>query len=139
MVFIRDDGVFDAPIDRIWKYLNDDMGHHRHGAILEQVPIETRGNVVTFRAKTRRGGRTYDEVWRFTMHPPDGFLFEALEGPTKGTVQTHTYIPMGAKTKVVVSGEFKMAGADDATARRQVLEYLEDVFNEDNKNLRDYR
>lgn len=23
MVHLRDDGVFDAPIDKIWKYLND--------------------------------------------------------------------------------------------------------------------
>jgi hypothetical protein len=140
MVYIRDDGVFDAPIDRIWKYLNDMEGNHRHGTILEMTPTEQKGNVVKLNAKTRLpDGKTVNEVWRMTMFPPDGWNFEILEGPRKGTINTYTYIPQGNKTKVIVSGEFKWGGADDETTRKLFLQYMESVFEEDNKTLKDYR
>lgn len=136
MVFIRDDGIFDAPIDKIWKLLGDMSGTHHHESITEMVPVDTKGNVTTFNVKTKRpDGKTYTEVWRMTMFAPDGFLSETLEGPAKGSKNTHTYIPMGNKTKVVVTGDFRLEGMDDETTRKMTLDYLNNVFNEDNKHI----
>lgn len=140
MVFIRDDGIFDVPVDKIWRFMNDMGGTHRHESITEMVPVETKGNVTKFNVKTKRpDGKTYSEVWRMTTFVPDGFMNEVLDGPGKGTVNTHTYIPMGNKTKVVVAGEFKWAGADGATTRKQALAYLQSVFDEDTRTLKDFK
>ena len=27
MVHVTDEGVFDAPLEKVWKYINDDTGH----------------------------------------------------------------------------------------------------------------
>ncbi len=32
MVHIKDDGVFDAPVEKIWRYINDEHAHS-HGAV----------------------------------------------------------------------------------------------------------
>lgn len=31
MVHIKDEGVFDAPVEKIWRYINDD--EHSHSAV----------------------------------------------------------------------------------------------------------
>jgi hypothetical protein len=64
---------------------------------------------------------------------------EFLSGPIKGSKHTHTYTPMGNKTKVVVEGEFVAQGVDDATMRKNALGMLEQLFNEDSANLRNYK
>ena len=140
MVFIRDEGVFDAPIDKVWKFLGDMSGTHRHEMIQSMTPIDTKGNVTTFNVKTKRpDGKSYTEVWRMTNFPPEGFMVETLEGPAKGSTNTHTYIPQGNQTKVIVSGEFVLEGQDEATTRKMTLEYLNNVFNEDSTHLKTYK
>src|SRR6266571_6880852 len=39
MVHIRDDGVFDAPIDKLWKYIQDNNAH-QHGAFVVQKVLD---------------------------------------------------------------------------------------------------
>jgi len=56
-----------------------------------------------------------------------------------GTKHTHTYTPMGEKTKVEVAGEFKIQGLDEQATRKAVLAQLEQLFNEDNASLRQYK
>ena len=51
MVYVKDDGVFDAPIDRIWKYLNDTEGRHSHDAYQITGVREQKGNVLVVNAK----------------------------------------------------------------------------------------
>jgi hypothetical protein len=104
------------------------------------APIEQRGNQARIKV-TSRGpdGKPYDETWLMTFFPPDGTMLEIVEGPGKGTKQTHTYIPDGKRTRVVVSGDFKIAGLDDETTRKVVLDSLERIFNEDNAALQEFR
>jgi hypothetical protein len=64
---------------------------------------------------------------------------EVIAGPMKGTKHTHTYTPMGSKTKVVVEGDFVAQGLDDASTKKSVLAMLEMVFNEDNANLQKFK
>src|SRR5207244_12980083 len=61
-----------------------------------------------------------------------------LGGPTKGTKQSHTYVPMGNKTKVIVAGDFHLQGASDEDTRKGALAYFEQVFNEDSAALKDF-
>src|SRR2546422_3049712 len=140
MVRIRDEGVFDAPIEKVWKYIGD-APSHQHRAITLGVPVNTRGNAMTFNAKTLNAdGKTWrTETLVMTMNPPKGFTLETLDGPMKGTKHTHTYTAQGDKTKVVVEGEVAQAGADDATTKKNALSYFAEVFNEDNAALKKYK
>ena len=46
---------------------------------------------------------------------------------------------MSDKTKVEVSGEFKIQGLDDEATRKVILAWLEESFNEDNTSLKKYK
>src|SRR5438309_4077350 len=59
-----------------------------------------------------------EEIWQMRMDPPFGFELQVLEGPSKGSKQAHTYVPMGDKTKVIVVGDFHRQGASDEDVRR---------------------
>ena len=139
MVYVKDDGVYDEPLEKIWKYIQAPEDHV-HETILSQKVLEQEGNTMKLRVETfnARGGKE-EQIWRMTMDPPFGHELEVLEGSTKGTKQAHVYIPMGEKTKVIVVGDFKMPGADDETIRKGTLDYLAKVFTEDSAQLRKFK
>jgi hypothetical protein len=78
-------------------------------------------------------------MWKMSFNPPKGFSLEITSGPMKGTKHSHTYTPMGDKTKVTVEGEFVAQGMDEATVKKAALTMLEQVFNEDAANLKRYK
>ena len=137
MVYVRDDGVFDASIEKIWKYLQDPESH-QHETILSQKVLEQKGNTMKIRAEIAGPKGKAEEIWQMRMDPPFGFELQVLEGPTKGTKQSHTYVPMGNKTKVIVAGDFHLQGASDEDTRKGALAYFEQVFNEDSAALKDF-
>lgn len=47
--------------------------------------------------------------------------------------------PMGNKTKVEVGGDFRAQGMDDMATKKAALAMFEEVFNEDNANLKNYK
>ncbi len=140
MVHVKDEGIFDAPIEKIWKYVGD-APNHQHESIQLGQPVNVKGNAMTFKAKALNAdGKTWrTETLVMTMNPPTGFTLETLDGPMKGTKFTNNYTAMGDRTKVVVEGEFVNAKTDDATIRKGTLAYLEEVFNEDQAALRKYK
>lgn len=142
MVHVKDDGVYEAPIDKIWKYLQDDTpGVHNHRSILAAKTLEEKGNSMTQEWEMRNpdGKSSRKETWRLTFNPPIGFEMESLGGASKGTRYSHKYTPLGNKTRVEVEGEFKMQGMDDSQTRKAVLGFLSEVFDEDTRSLRAYK
>ncbi len=142
MVQFRDEGVFDVPVDKIWKYLSDERpGVHEHRLIRNTKTIEAKGNVMVQEMDMLNadGKGTHKETWKTSMNPPKGFDMEAIAGPTKGTRYTHTYTPLGNKTKVEVVGEARVQDLDDASTKKALLGFLEEVFNEDNAALKKYQ
>ena len=137
MVYVRDEGMFDAPIEKVWKYVQNQEGDHRHDTIPNMRLLEQKGNVAKVEAEVRGAdGNLHKETWKFVYNPPYSYDFEALEGPQKGTRHTHAYIPAGDQTKVIVAGDFHIQGVKDAAqVEKLTLQYLERVFNEDNANL----
>src|SRR3989442_12946001 len=103
MVYVRDDGVFDASIEKIWKYLQDPESH-QHESILSQKVLEQKGNTMKIRAEIKGPQGKSEEIWPMRMDPPFGFELQVLEGPSKGPKQAHTSVPMGDKTNVIVIG-----------------------------------
>jgi len=138
MVHVTDEGVFDFPIEKIWRYLNDEKGH-KHSSLKMSRAIEQseKGMTAEFEVKNPDGSWR-KEMWKMTFNPPQGFTLEITSGPMKGTRHTHTYTPMGNKTKVLVEGEFVAQGMDDATLKKAALTMFEQVFNEDAANLRNF-
>lgn len=142
MVHLKDDGVYEASIDKIWKYLQDGTpGVHNHRSILGAKTLEETGNAVTQEWEMRNpdGKTSRKETWRLTYNPPVGFEMESIGGASKGTRYSHRYTPMGNKTRVEVEGEFRIQGMDDASTKKAALGFLSEVFEEDTRNLRAYK
>ena len=142
MVKVHDDGVFDASIDKIWKYLGDETpGVHNHRSIVGSRTVENKGSEMVFEWEMRNpdGKTTRTETWRMAMNPPTGFVMESLAGVSKGTRYTNRYTPLGGKTRVEVEGEFHMQGMDDASTRKAALGFLAEVFDEDQASLKKYK
>ena len=140
MVHIKDDGVFDAPVDKIWRFLQASEETHHHRSIKSSKVIEQSQTGMTLEAeRVNPDGSTRMDTIKFVYDPPKGFTMEWIAGPMKGTKNTHTYTPMGDKTKVVVEGDFFFQGADDNTVRAQALKGLAEVFDEDNAGLKNFK
>jgi ligand-binding SRPBCC domain-containing protein len=139
MVHVTDDGIFDAPVEKVWKYLNDDKSHSHKGMKFTKV-IEQSDKGMTAELEVKNpDGSTHMETWKFAFNPPKSHTIEVISGPTKGSKHTHTYIPMGNKTKVQVEGEFMVQGMDDASTKKAVLAMFEMLFNEDSANLKNFK
>lgn len=139
MVHIKDDGVFDAPVEKIWRYINDEHAHS-HGAVKVTGMHDQSEKGLTLDLQVNNpDGSTHSESWKITMNPPKSMYTEVISGPMKGTKHTHTYTPMGSKTKVEVEGEFVAQGMDDASTEKAVLGMFEMVFKEDNANLQKFK
>ena len=142
MVHIKDDGIFEEPLDKIWKYLNDPKAPHNHRLLKSQKVIEQKGNIlVTENTMLNPDGKgTHTERWKLTFNAPKGFDTEYLTGPMAGSKSTQTYVPLGAsKVKAEVAGEYKIQGMDDAGTKKAVLSFLEEVWKEDVNNLKQYK
>jgi ligand-binding SRPBCC domain-containing protein len=139
MVQVKDDGVFDAPIEKIWRYVMDNNGH-QHSAVNFTTVLEQTEKSMTVEVEVKQpDGSSRKETWKMALNPPKGHTTEILSGPMKGSKYTHTYTPMGNKTKVEVVGDFYAQGMDDAGTKKAVLAFLENVFSEDTANLRNYK
>jgi hypothetical protein len=139
MVHIKDDGVFDAPIAKLWKYFNDNAAHNHTSFQVTKV-LETKGNSQTVMAKIRNASGGFDtEKLLMSVNPPKGFSVEYLSGSMKGSKQTHTYTPQGNKTRVDVDGNFVSTGAADNEIKKGILAYFAQAFEEDNTNLKKYK
>ena len=140
MVKVWDDGIYDAPLEKVWKYVNDNM-MHQHRAFKVSKVVEQKGNMLTIESDVSNpGGKgTHKETWKWVFNPPKGFDMEYLAGPWKGSRHTHTYTPMGTRTKVELAGDFKIQGMDDAGTKKAVLAYFNEVFTEDTAALAKYK
>jgi len=139
LVHLRDEGVFDEPLEKIWRFLNAEQGHDHSGVKFSKV-IEQSDKGMTAEVEAKAPDGTWiKEIWKLGFNPPTGFNMEIASGPMKGTKHTHTYTAMGNKTKVVVEGEFVRQGVDDATMKTATLGMLEQLFNEDSANLKKFK
>src|SRR5207244_5381225 len=122
MEYLREDGAYGASIKKIWKYIQDPESH-QHESILSQKVLEQKGNTMKIRAEIAGPQGKAEETWQMRMDPPVGFELQVLEGPTKGSKQSHTYVPMGNKTKVIVVGDFHRQGASAEEIRKGAVGY----------------
>jgi hypothetical protein len=134
MVYIIDEGsTFDAPLDRVWKYLSSQDHRHPSAKVLNREVV---GNAVVITSERNIMGKTTLVKVKNTLYPPIGMVQETLEGPLAGSRSFLYYIPKGDKTGVTVVGEYVMNGVtDDQTVRNAVSAMGQTSFDEDNSNL----
>jgi len=140
MVFVIDQGsVFDAPIDKIWKYIttaNNDQ--HNHTSMMNvQYSIEGEHPILAFETEGP-GGSKMKQKLKLTMLPPTGYLMEYVEGPLKGSKAMQFYHAMGDKTGITVAGEFVSTIMPENMIHGMVMQQLEMAFNEDQVNLKKF-
>jgi hypothetical protein len=139
MVHVTDDGIFDAPVGKIWRYISD-QNAHQHSAVRFTKVLEQSDKGMTTEVELKNpDGSWHKETWKLAMNPPKSQTTEMLVGPMKGSKYTNAYTPMGNRTKVEVDGEFQAQGMDDTATKKFVLSFLEMVFNEDTANLKNYK
>jgi hypothetical protein len=135
MVYILDEGsVFEAPIDKVWKYLPSD--EHRHNSMKLISREMTSSNTVIITAERSIMGKMVRTKLKNTLYPPLGFVQEYLEGPAAGSKAFVYFIPKGNKTGINVVGEFVLSGMDEKATRDAIVAQLQVSFDEDNANLK---
>jgi len=134
MVHLIDEGsVFDAPIEKVWKYLGSEG--HRHPSF-KNVGREVSGNTVTITSERIMMGKPVKVKIKNTLYPPVGFVSEHLEGPTAGSRAFCYYIPKEEKTGITIVGDFIISGLDEKATRDAILAQMQVIFDEDNANLK---
>ena len=126
-------GVFDAPLDKVWKYLRSD--DHKHPS-LKLISRELNGNVVVITAERNVMGKMVTVQIKNTLYPPFGWVQEHIEGPTKGSKAFVYYIPKEGKTGVTVVGDFHVEGAGEKQTIDAIMTQSQVVFDEDNENMK---
>lgn len=138
MVHIKDEGsYFDAPIELVWKYLNTPEEHGPAHKGRRNVQIKPAGeNAILLSQEQEMGGQWVKVANKITMVPPIGVIIEMVEGPMAGSKSFTYYTPKGNKTEVTVVGEWTSKMLPEAQLRPAVLGILEQVYNEDNAELK---
>jgi len=103
---------------------------------MKLISREFTGNTVIITAQRNVMGRMIRIRIKNTLYPPFGVLQEHLEGPTAGSRAFVYYIPKGDKTGVTVVGDFRIEGADEKRINDVVMAQLQQVFDEDNANIK---
>lgn len=138
MVQIKDEGsLFDAPIEVVWKFLQNDDGHgraHKSSRNAEMKPLTENSFMLHY--EQNQGGNWVKVANRITILPPLGLAIEITEGPMAGSKFFNYYTAKGAKTEVGVIGEFVGKGMSPAQVEGAVRGFLAGMYEEDNAALK---
>jgi hypothetical protein len=140
LVYVLDEGgVFDAPLDKIWRYLQTPPDIHNHPSNQNvEMEMQQDGSVHLSFDNEAPGGTKFRNKIKMAMMPPVGFTMEYIEGPLTGSKAMQFYNPMGNKTGVTIAGEFVSKMLPENQLKSIVQMNLDKAFNEDNSNLQKF-
>jgi len=132
------DGIatFDATTEKIFEYMS--AGNHPHAAFKSHRLTGVSGNVVTVDAEIYNpDGSTFETTIEHRLDPPKRIETRMIGGAFDGARFTHTYTPMGDRTKVDVEGDFpEFPGMSEADELEMIGEFFTMVYAEDTETLR---
>ncbi len=138
--YYSDDGVFSAPVDRVWKLIqahNPDASRIHPGILSMKGTPQPDGSVIADMSTRGPDGKPVAQKWRFVMKPPFSQSVEMIEGPMKGSWITTTYLPEGSKTRCVTFAEWRVQGmTDDSALWKMANDFFDGGFEEDVRYLR---
>src|SRR5262249_1991136 len=131
--------TFDAPVEKVFRYMS--AGGHPHQAFKSHRLIGQVGNLVTVEAEVYQpDGSTFVTHITHRLHPPGGIETRMEGGPFHGARFTHTYTPVGAKTRVDLEGTFPMLpGMSEAEVLQMIEGFFTQVFGEGTQTLRTWK
>lgn len=140
MVHYESNGVFDAPLDKVWELLE---GHGDPETVTENHPSILDAEVLEEGEGWLRMNQTYDTPdgpmemeTRMDLNPPEGWTSEVLSGPFEGGTTTHTYEEEGSRTRVELEGDFPVPeGMSEEEVREVVHELYTTAYHEDQRAL----
>jgi hypothetical protein len=128
-------GVFDAPIEMVWKLAEDQIEQGN------KIHPNTRNNKTETISETSfintweqddANGQTSGMKVKGRSYYPLGIAFEILEGPFADSKYFVYYIPLNNnKTRITVVGIFKSSILPEEQLKPIVLGFLEKAFSED--------
>lgn len=141
MVRINDEerSQFDAPLETVWKYLQDPSAHgnaHANTRNRTMKPLTDNSFVVSWEQNVN--GNWVKVGVKITVYPPLGMASEALEGPLAGSKMFTVYTPRGPKTEVAVYGDMRSPMISDAQLEPTVRASWESAYNEDSSGIRSF-
>ena len=137
--YYDDSSAFEGNVEKVWKLIqahSDTNVHHIHAAFEGQRSSEEHPGVYRINVNFRTPQGVVPTKMRATVRPPYTQSVEFLEGVFAGSWFTLTYIPEGQRTRIIVSGDFKIPGLDDAHVLKAVEDFMEQGFGEDSTYLK---
>ena len=128
--------VFQTTLERLFRYMS--AGNHRHLAFKSHRLACVAGNVVTLDAEVYNpDGTTFAMRLQHTLDPPRGIETRLTGGAFDGARFTHSYTPIGGRTKVDMEGDFPaLPGMSDADTLKMIDGFFGVIFAEDAATLR---
>jgi hypothetical protein len=138
MVAFEDRGaIIDAPIARVWDYLNSvDHGAAHAGNARHFEVRETVGPTSLIAAERKLRGTWSVFVSRSSDFPPLCIVNEEVEGDFAGTRFVVVYTPEGNVTRVDVYGDIQSKVFPPSEAKRIFLDLLQGAYEEDLRAIR---
>jgi hypothetical protein len=141
MVHYKRDGIviFEATTETIFTYMS--AGNHSHRAFKSHKLAGISGNVVTVDAEVYNpDGTTFKTTIIHALNRPKGVETTMKGGAFDGAKFTHTYTPIGNKTKVDLEGEFPaFPGMSEADELKMIDAFFTAIFAEDKVTLQERR
>ncbi|MFI5135022.1 MAG: hypothetical protein ACHQD9_04125, partial [Chitinophagales bacterium] len=137
-VHYKKDGIttFSATVENVFKYMS--AGNHRHAAFKSHKLLSVEGNVVTIDAEIfNPDGSTFKTTITHKLNQPKGVETKMTGGAFDGARFTHSYTPMGNKTKVDLEGDFPaFPNMNEADELKMIDGFFSAVFAEDTETLK---
>ena len=130
---------FDAPLDVLWKYLQDPTAHggaHQNSRNRAMKPLTDTSFIVSW--EQNMNGNWVKVANKITVFPPLGMAAEMIEGPMVGSKMFTVYTPHGHQTEVSVFGDMQASGVPAAQLEALVRMAWEMAFNEDSAGIREF-
>jgi hypothetical protein len=134
-------GVFDAPIEVVWDYIEKDQEFHpkAHGTSLRNFEGKDFSEITSLvSCEVRSGGRWRRMVSRYTSIRPAVRINEELEGPYAGSKMVFLYSPRGKRTAIDVLCFMQSSELTAEEIQRDTLRSLAKTFTEDAPFVRRY-
>jgi hypothetical protein len=138
MVYVKDEGsTFDAPLDIVWKYIQDGEVHDAQHKTTRQPKFESVSEVTMIYAAERNfRGKWAPDRMRISAFPPVSMVIEWLDGILAGSKLVYVYSPRGEKTGIDVYGEFTSPSLPPHDVETAAREWLASEFDEDAPAIR---
>lgn len=141
MVRYESDGVFEAPLELVWKIVEEhgdpEKKKEHHPYILDMEVLERGDNWLTVIETFEGPDGPTNRKMKMVMDPPNRWTAEILGGLFEGATMEHTYEEQGDRTRVHLEGEFPVP---EGMAEEQVRKMLEETwtaaFREDQQVLK---